>query len=117
MKYDISPVPKPRMTQRDKWEKRPCVMRYRAFKDECRLCGVRVPEGGARVRFSIPMPKSWSKKKKSEMAGLPHQVRPDVDNLLKALLDAVYGDDSVVWDIRVTKIWGYHGRIEITKKV
>ena len=38
--YKIKPVPKPRMTQRDAWDKRPCVLRYRAFKDEVRKWGV-----------------------------------------------------------------------------
>ena len=27
---------KPRMTQRDKWKKRPCVLRYHAFRDKMR---------------------------------------------------------------------------------
>ena len=39
MEYPIIPLGKPRMTQRDKWAKRPAVLRYRAFKDECRLHG------------------------------------------------------------------------------
>ena len=34
LKYDITPVPKPRQTQRDKWKRRDVVMRYRAFADE-----------------------------------------------------------------------------------
>lgn len=39
IEYPIVPVPKPRMTQRDKWQKRPAVMRYRAFCDEVRAKG------------------------------------------------------------------------------
>ncbi len=35
--FPIDVVGKPRMTQRDKWKKRPCVLRYRAFADELRL--------------------------------------------------------------------------------
>ena len=31
-----SPVPKPRMTQRDQWEKRPEVIRYREYADAVR---------------------------------------------------------------------------------
>jgi len=105
MIYDIKPVPKPRMTQRDKWAKRPAVMRYRAFKDECRAHKVKLSEGGNHVIFYIEMPKSWSFKKKDEMNGTPHQQRPDVDNLLKALMDAVYGEDCTIHDIRVSKKW------------
>ncbi|HHE6457291.1 TPA: RusA family crossover junction endodeoxyribonuclease, partial [Proteus mirabilis] len=31
--FNIEPVPKPRMTQADKWKKRPPVLKYFAFKD------------------------------------------------------------------------------------
>lgn len=113
MRYQIDPVAKPRMTQRDKWQKRPAVMRYRAFCDECRLLGIEVPEAGAHVTFHIPMPSSWSKKKKEAMLGQPHQQRPDVDNLQKALQDAVLEEDSSVWDVRITKRWAETGSIEI----
>lgn len=47
------------------------------------------------------------------MFGKPHTKKPDIDNLCKALLDALYKDDSKIWDLRVTKIWGYEGQIEI----
>lgn len=115
MIYDITPVPKPRMTQRDKrGDKRPIVARYHAFKDGCRLKKVHVPEGYSHVTFTIPMPKSWSNTKKSMMFLSKHQQRPDLDNYLKALLDACHTEDSGIWDIRVTKIWGTKGRIEIT---
>ena len=42
--YPITPVPKPRMTRRDRWAKRPCVLRYWAFKDEVRLRRVSLPD-------------------------------------------------------------------------
>ena len=113
MEYDISPVPKPRMTQRDKWQKRPAVMRYRAFADECSLKKVRLPESGATVTFIIAMPASWSAKKKLLMASTPHKSRPDIDNLFKSLSDALYGDDSCVWDVRITKLWGWTPQIII----
>lgn len=112
-KYPIIPVAKPRMTQRDKWQKRPAVLRYRAFCDECRLHKVELPESGAHVIFHVPMPKSWTKKKWAEMGGTAHKQKPDVDNYLKALLDALYQDDACVWDIRVTKFWAESGSIEI----
>lgn len=113
--YNIRPVPKPRMTRSDKWKKpmRPNVSRYFAFKDECRLKNVEVPESGARVIFYMPMPKSWSKKKKTEYVLTPHRQVPDVDNLCKALLDALFGDDSHVYDIRVSKYWDYEGSIGV----
>ncbi len=103
------------MTQRDKWAKRPSVLRYRAFKDECRLQGVKLPDGGAHVTFYIKMPESWSRKKRDEMNWEPHQQTPDVDNLLKALLDATHTQDCTVYDIRATKLWHTRGSFTITK--
>lgn len=111
--YRITPVPKPRMTQSDRWRRRPAVLRYRAFCDAVREAGVRVPYGEAWVVFTLPMPASWSTKKKQQMQGRPHQQRPDCDNLLKALLDAVYDDDARLYDIRITKRWGWEGAIEV----
>jgi Holliday junction resolvase RusA-like endonuclease len=111
--YKITPAPKPRMTQRDRWKRRPVVQRYNAFKDQVRLLNVKVPEYGAHVIFHIPMPRSWSIKKCRQHHGQPHQQKPDIDNLLKGLLDAVYQDDSVVFQIKVTKIWMPKGAIEI----
>ena len=113
--YQIDPVAKPRQTQRDRWQKRTCVMKYRDFADKCRALKIYVPEAGAHVTFILSMPASWSKKKKVAMDGQPHQQRKDIDNLIKSLLDALYHDDSCVWDIRATKIWGRIGKIIINE--
>lgn len=93
------------MTQRDKWMKRPSVLKYHAFKDHCRLLNVTLPEDGYKVIFKIPMPKSWSKKKRAEMIAQPHRQKPDLDNLVKALNDSVHQDDSHVWNIHAMKEW------------
>lgn len=111
--FNITPLGKPRMTRADKWKKRPEVLRYRAFCDEVRLNNVSLPESGYHVIFVLPMPPSWSKKKRSLMDGKPHQQKPDKDNLEKALLDAIFGEDSHIWDGRVTKIWGETGQMII----
>ena len=111
--YDIVPVPKPRMTKSDKWKTRPATARYWAYKDECRLKGVELALNGDHITFIMPMPKSWSKKKKLEYEWQPHQQKPDWDNLAKGLYDAVYDEDSLVWDARVTKLWGKEGQIII----
>lgn len=113
MKYPITPCPKPRQTQRDKWRKRPCVMRYRRFKDECRVRRVKLPQP-CRVIFYLAMPASWSAAKCKQMNGQPHTVRPDLSNLQKALEDAVCKNDSHLWNIRAEKRWGVTGSIEIT---
>lgn len=112
-KYDIKPVPKPRMTQADRWKKRPPVLRYFDFKDECKKAGVELPNFEYWIVFVMPMAKSWSKDKKRNSVGQPMQQRPDKDNLEKALLDAVMEEDCAVWDGRVSKIWGVEGAIYI----
>jgi Holliday junction resolvase RusA-like endonuclease len=61
----------------------------------------------------MPMPDSWTAKKKAAMNQKPHQQTPDVDNLTKSLMDSIFGQDCAVWDIRATKVWGYEGAIEI----
>lgn len=110
--YDILAIPKPRMTRADKWKKRDCVQRYYAFKDACREVGMSLPDH-SHVIFVMPMPKSWSVKKRAAMLGQKHESKPDYDNLAKALGDALYDDDKHLSDIRATKVWGMCPRIII----
>jgi len=100
------------MTKSDRWKKRPVVMKYWAFKDQVKLKGIEMPEE-ARIIFYIPMPDSWSKKKKEQYLNQPHTQTPDVDNLLKGLMDAVFDDDAHIWNVHVTKLWGQTGQIHI----
>ncbi len=119
--YPITPVAKPRMTGRDVWldPPRPPVSKYRQFCLECKLERLILPCYGAHVTFVIPMPEGWSKKKKIEFDGKPHMGstgKPptkdlDLDNLLKALGDAIYKNDSGIYDIHITKRWGSKGKI------
>ncbi len=78
---DTVPVPKPRQTRSDKWKERPCVMRYRAFADEVRAARATVKNGDS-ITFILPT-------NVRKRHGQPHEMRPDLDNLLKALMDAV----------------------------
>jgi len=113
----VTPYGKPRMTQRDKWMRRPCVIRYRQFCDAVRAswpAGVPYPAEGAHITFYLPMPKSWSRAKRDAHRGQAHQGKPDVDNLLKAVLDALHTDDAFVSDVRITKRWAEAGYISIT---
>ena len=114
MKIIIDPVAKPRQTRSDKWKQRPCVLKYRAFADElrykCKLAGIKI-DSELDIEFNIPMPKSWSKKKKAEMLWKPHQQKPDIDNLVKALLDSLLPEDSHIWKISASKIWDETGSI------
>ena len=115
--HNITPVPKPRMTRRDVWlhPPRPAVKRYREFADQCRIARLTLPDADAHVLFVLPMPESWSTKKKGQMDGTPHQAKPDLSNLLKALEDAVHPHDERIWRYgSIRKIWGRYGRIEIS---
>lgn len=66
-----------------------------------------------------PIPKSWSKKKRQmAMDGEIHpQVKPDLDNVMKAVLDAmngvVYVDDSQVINMVATKRYSSDPRVEV----
>lgn len=60
--------------------------------------------------FVYEPPKSLSKKKRAEMIGTPKLTRPDNDNLVKLVLDALngiaYTDDNQIWKIKCEKHYG-----------
>lgn len=118
VKCYLVPVGKPRMTRRDKWARRPAVLRYRAFADALRSClkGA-VPKQARSVSWIayFPMPASWSAKKRAQHAAAPHTAKPDRDNVDKAILDALFDDDAHVSDGVIKKRWDDGGgpRIEI----
>lgn len=110
----IAAVPKPRMTRADTWKKRPCVLKYWAYKDELRLLfkeeNIKI-DGSIFVDFHIPMPRSWSKKKKALLDGNFHDKRPDIDNLVKGVMDALYEEDSHIHTIYCKKFWSIEPKI------
>jgi Holliday junction resolvase RusA-like endonuclease len=106
-RFDVVPVAAPRMNQADRWKRRPCVVRYFEYRDQVRnqaqVMGVTLSETFS-VQFYLPMPRSWSKRKRQDYDGKPHQVKPDADNLLKAWMDC-FGEDCVVWSVSASKFW------------
>jgi Holliday junction resolvase RusA-like endonuclease len=108
------------MTRQDKWKNppRPAVARYWAFKDEVNRQekGV-IPKDTNNLSWIayIPIPKSWTKAKKIAMAGVLHRQTPDRDNIDKAILDALFKEDSGVATGTLTKRWddGAGPRIEL----
>ncbi len=102
------PEPKPRMTRSDKWKKRPIVMRYRAYCDVLNLIdnilngkiSDIMDTGTVSLTFFLPIPKS---RKKTNKEGDPHQVTPDLDNYIKAVLDAICDNDSHIYEIKARK--------------
>ncbi len=112
--YPITPVPKPRMTRSDAWKKRPAVLRYWAFKDKVRELGVEL-QSPCKITFYIAMPQSWSKKKRDEWNGKPHMNKPDLDNMVKGIFDAVFSEDAHMWSFTAEKYWAYEGSIGVEK--
>jgi Holliday junction resolvase RusA-like endonuclease len=70
------------------------------------------------VYCRFEMPKSWSKKKRSESHGILHGSKPDADNVLKAVEDAltdcgVWNDDAQVALAFISKRWSETPQTEI----
>lgn len=90
-KYPLNPRGKPAIgpSKRSKAAKR-----YYKFRDDIKRLGMWFPVAGAWITFRLPIAKS----RKGLKPGDPHTQKPDLDNLLKALGDAIYqADDSGVW--------------------
>lgn len=106
-----NPIGKPRMTSRDKWCQRPCVLRYRELADRARECaglaGKVTLRRPMRLSFTayFEMPKSWSKRKRAEHEGQPHLQKADSDNILKAIMDALFENDQFVYAGSFEKYW------------
>ena len=111
---ELDPMGAPRQSQRDRWAKRPVVVRYRAWRDALRAqveeAGWTVPERLS-LRFGFAMPASWSQTKRQRMHGQPHQQKPDLDNAIKAVLDALLEEDAHVWQVSASKTWTWNGCI------
>lgn len=122
--YDVVPMGAVRMTGRGKFVKSN-AQRYLAYKEE--ICWQtrqqmknKEPITGpieVNVLFLMPIPKSWSKKKKVEAIEQYHTKRPDTDNLIKGLFDSlnniVWKDDNQVCKIFARKIYSENPGIEI----
>lgn len=110
--FDIRLAPKPRMTQSDRWKKRPAVLRYRASCDELRLRGARLPHQYIVIIFRA-MPASWSAAQRSAFDGTPCTSKPDISNFLKSVEDALHKQDQHIYDGRGRKLWAQGDRLVI----
>jgi len=83
--------------------------RYNNYKlelgAEAKRKGFSMPPIGCSITFIIPVPKSWSKKKKKLHHGRFHQSKPDLDNLLKAFMDSLMAEDKQIAHIELSKRW------------
>jgi Holliday junction resolvase RusA-like endonuclease len=98
------------------------LMKYNNYKvalfEASREAGFIMPDFGARVTFYIPVSASWSNKKKLAHHMMPHQLKPDLDNLIKAMKDSIMQEDKGVWNYSLSKRWvnDKTGYIEIIVK-
>lgn len=71
------------------------------------------------IRAFFPIPKSASKKKQEQMRDLRilHTKKPDADNVIKAVLDALNGvayyDDSQVAEVMISKAYAEQPKVTI----
>lgn len=116
------PMGKPRMTQRDKWLKRKCTTNYWQWKATAlQAWGKQAPvvltqPTTLSIVCYFSMPQSWSVHTKEAKQGMPHTVKPDGDNVMKALKDALFHNDQMVVDGWYRKLYddGRGARIEVT---
>lgn len=113
----------PRVNRADAWRKRPCVLRYHAFKDAVKkaVADTNIDFTRVVVLFLLPMRKTWKPATKAAKLGTPHTSTPDIDNLEKALYDAVCskdaGGDAHIWRNANEKRWAEKGAIEIYERL
>lgn len=69
------------------------------------------------IVFYMRIPSSYSKIRKTRLEGTPHTKKPDLDNLIKNLLDRGTGilwtDDSRLSSIVAKKKWSEKPRIDL----
>ncbi len=115
------PIGKPRMTRRDTWKKRPCVVRYRQWCDALReaagVSGKMRLESPCRlwVVAYFPLPASWKRRKVDVVPFRVHTSKPDWDNVAKGIMDALISNDEYVCKGHIEKYWddGKGARVEV----
>lgn len=107
------PVAKPRQTRRDKWAKRPCVLAYRAWADLARYTAFNKNEKLRLTRPTVLAVRAWFGSA-THRSG-PHTMKPDADNVLKAVADALFTNDEMIDRATIEKRWadGSSPRVEI----
>jgi Holliday junction resolvase RusA-like endonuclease len=125
LSFSIDPVPasRPRVTQWGTYYGK----KYKGFKKTMEELVVsyrptKVLEDliSADMTFFVPIPKSWSKKKKAAKVGKYCDNNADLDNYEKAILDSLNGhyfiDDRQIVEQASRKIYAEQGSIHIIIK-
>lgn len=128
--FEVTPMGKPSFQKSDKWRikdhsdpkrrQRSAVGRWIETKEKmfkaAQKQGFVMPESGADIKFLLPMPAGWSRKKKEMMKNTPHKHKPDLDNLMKFLGDSICEEDSYIFNYTLSKFWHTTGKIIIIVK-
>ena len=129
LKFDIKPMAKQsfRTTRNGNKYLDPSVIKYRKTIRNMAILQMQKQkaeriEGAVNMNiiYAFRRPQSLSKKERNKIDGgktVPKTTKPDIDNLTKAILDALNGiawkDDAQVTQINVHKIWSAKDQIEI----
>lgn len=69
------------------------------------------------MEFHMPIPSSWTKRKKKGISHKPHSSRPDIDNLLKFVNDTLnkilWEDDALIYEIHARKFYSEEPKTRI----
>jgi len=111
----IAAIGAPRMTRRDTWKKRPCVVAYHQWRDIVRAHCKDVPSAdrveALRVYCRFVPPGSMRRRK--VVCGSLKRTKPDVDNIAKAVMDCLWEQDQAIADVRVRKVWSLDENMQI----
>lgn len=125
MKYQYTIPGPPTSLKRPRFGKGFCYDSQKGIKKSLQSLLIReqkaycFPEGPLYVsmRFYMPIPASWSKKKQAAALGSPHDKMPDIDNLVKFILDVgnevLWEDDRLIFCLDCIKIYDNNPRTEI----
>lgn len=121
------PIAKPRLTKSSHWGKtmpdgsfqyyNKSVGMYFEWSSKCRKAATSTDEKmpldhpyvGITATFIFPIPNHFSDKKRRDCEGRRMETRPDLDNLLKGVMDSIFHKDSIISSATVLKRYAYEG--------
>ena len=123
--FDVIPMGAVRMSQSDRWKTNPdhadpkkrqreVVTKYFAYKNTLRGQAKQMNfefKNHLDAVFIVPIPDSFSEKKKQRLNGTPVKTKPDIDNYVKAFMDSLKSEDGDVWYTKAIKVYGFKGSI------
>ena len=97
-----------RTVRSDAWKPNPAIDRYHLWRDQIRLATpksmTRFPDR-IKMLIMVPMPENWSEKKKAFLCGRGHCQKPDIDNIVKGVLDAMFESDQMISGVDAIAWW------------